>query len=639
MDSEEGVGLLLRGHESQDIRDNFDTALKIVHRLGGLALAIDQAAAYIGYRRIALDALDEFLTEYDLQRKRILSYTPAPFWEYCKVPIHLGEDRDQAINAFTTWEMSLEQLNNDKSIDMNKVTRFLSVSAFFNPTGVEEWLFRNRWETDQTQWLGDLGATDNGANHENCSDMSNERTRDARSGSDRYGKNYEMTSTKLERKLNRPLSPHLKLKGKRRSKNHSRDGDGNRPSTHSLDRKWDSMHFLDIIDKLHRLSLVQDVKRIGQGAFFSLHPLIQDWLQLREQAKSRRVHIRESLEIVACSARLYCEPHPTGLDRRIALLAHIDACLSNDERLSEPQYQIGNEIESCGGADELVEFYCQFSRFEAATILNSRSLKTREEIFGEKHPDTLWTAHNQAAILMSRFKYHECEEMLRQTMQLAENGLGKEHPFTLTSRTFLAVMLGAQGKYDKAEPIIRQTLQLQEKALGKEHLDTILSMSNLASILVMQKNNDEAEKLFHQALQSIQKTMGTEHRDTLNIMDHSSKILLAQDKYNKTEMLFRQTLTLRQKVLGREHEDTLGTMIMLASVLKNQRKYDEAEVIFRQTLTMRQKVLGREHEDTLKSMKRLAMILKTQGKHDEADEMDRGRLELENARRTKTQDA
>ena len=180
MNPEEGVRLLLRGYNDQDIQANFDTASRIVHRLGGLALAIDQAAAYIRYRRIALDQLGDFLTAYGLQRKQILSYTPGPFWEYCKVQVRVGEDRDQAINAFTTWELSLEQLSSDRSIDKNKVTRFLTASAFFNPTGIEEWLFRNRWETDQTQWLRVFSAMDDTPDSENAREEYDKDVRTAR---------------------------------------------------------------------------------------------------------------------------------------------------------------------------------------------------------------------------------------------------------------------------------------------------------------------------------------------------------------------------------------------------------------------------------------------------------------------------
>ena len=202
MTDAEGVGLLLHGHSHGDIQHNFGTALKIVQRLGGLALAIDQAAAYIRYRHISLDELGEFITMYDQQREQILSYTPAPFWEYCTVQIHGEEDRNKAINAFTTWEMSLEQLDRDKSIDKNEVTRFLMVSAFFNPVRIEEWLFRTRWENDRTQWLHVLGVIDDHTNSQEDRNNSNEdeQNRSLRSYASKRKNDVNITSPKERRK-------------------------------------------------------------------------------------------------------------------------------------------------------------------------------------------------------------------------------------------------------------------------------------------------------------------------------------------------------------------------------------------------------------------------------------------------------
>ena len=96
MATDEGVELLLRGFNVTDIRNQHrETASKITKRLGELALAIDQAAAYIKYKRTPLDNLEDFLTTYEAERQKILSYTPKNFWEY------------EHINAFTTWELSL----------------------------------------------------------------------------------------------------------------------------------------------------------------------------------------------------------------------------------------------------------------------------------------------------------------------------------------------------------------------------------------------------------------------------------------------------------------------------------------------------------------------------------------------------
>jgi hypothetical protein len=61
--------------------------------------------------------------------------------------------------------------------------------------------------------------------------------------------------------------------------------------------------------------------------------------------------------------------------------------------------------------------------------------------------------------------------------------LGPKHPDTLTSISNLAAVLKSQGKYEEAEAMNRQTLALKETVLGPKHPDTLTSMSNLAWVL------------------------------------------------------------------------------------------------------------------------------------------------------------
>ena len=122
MATDEGVRLLLRGYNDNDIQNQHrETASKITKRLGELALAIDQAAAYIKYKRIPLDRLEEFLTTYEAERKKVLSHTPKNRWEY------------EHVNAFTTWELSFQQLVSGDEPWKKHAGHFLDFICLFRP--------------------------------------------------------------------------------------------------------------------------------------------------------------------------------------------------------------------------------------------------------------------------------------------------------------------------------------------------------------------------------------------------------------------------------------------------------------------------------------------------------------------------
>lgn len=91
-------------------------ALKIVKELGFLALAIEQAAAYI---RVQLKDIYRFLPDYQIHHKQILAQPPKQVWTYPKV-------------VATTWLLSFEAIK-QKSVDSELL---LNLFAFLNPDGI-----------------------------------------------------------------------------------------------------------------------------------------------------------------------------------------------------------------------------------------------------------------------------------------------------------------------------------------------------------------------------------------------------------------------------------------------------------------------------------------------------------------------
>src|ERR1700733_3522302 len=169
---EEGLTLLLRGYDVRDRQhDMKDEGSKIITRLGGLPLAIDQAAAYIQYKKIPLERLPKFLAEYEAHKEKILQYTPQNFWEYGTMQIHGREEENQAISAFTTWEMSFQQLESD-ILQKENAAHFLTVSAFLDHSNIGEYLFRNHWEANapQPEWMQLFNAADEEDSSEDASE-------------------------------------------------------------------------------------------------------------------------------------------------------------------------------------------------------------------------------------------------------------------------------------------------------------------------------------------------------------------------------------------------------------------------------------------------------------------------------------
>ena len=585
---DEGVNLLLRGR--QEIDENLKTAKEIIRRLGGLALAIDQAGAHIAHRRIPPHRLQEFLETYEAQRKEILSYTPSSLWEYGSMQSHVEDDHTKAINAFTTWEISLKQLLRDDPQLGDAVIRFLTLSAYFNPARIEELLFRNYWA----------------AFHER-DDLSSKRTRWRHIRKSLKKKSQESNVHKAHAPWVRAIGTKIDV-GKKTS------------SHHKTTDHWDTEHFWDMLTKIHNLSLVQNIEKDAQGASFSLHPLVRDWLQHRGQLIDHQQYLAEGFEILRSTANIYNESWwGISIDQKAALVSHVDACMLNEEHLSESHKQLGNEETSYETVDELAALCFHHGRYESVETLFRRVTKNENAHINR--------FTNFSLVLIAQGKDEQVLELGHRCRQYRENTLDEKHPDRLAFMSLLSQALVHLRRYDEAEPLQRKTLRLRQEVLGELHRYTLESMSDLAYSLYRQNKLGDSEALAREALQLCESTLTEDDTLTLMVTDLLSVALQGQSQLNEAETLQRKVLGKRQLLRGERHPSTLKSMYNLALTLESTKK-DEAEELYRYVVQTLKEVLRKGHPNTLESMRNLAILLKKDGRDEEANEIMQERADI-----------
>jgi tetratricopeptide (TPR) repeat protein len=551
-------------------------------------LAIDQAASYIQYRQLPVNQLGEFLDMYEKQRRDVLEHTPDHFWEYGAMHME-GAAQEKAVSAFTTWEMSFQQLCQGEAEREVAVAHFLTLSAFLAPIAVSESIFRHHWESMDSppEWMHMFTAT-------NDTDSDEEGSRSGIEVEPNHQR-HSLSPQNLAPKVNQAFG---------------------RPSNKSV---WDHDHFWRLISRAHKLSLVQVItpRLEPEGAAFSLHPLIRDWLQLRENGQQRRAFTSESIKIIVNSIRVF-KTRRTVASIKQSLLLHVDTSVRNEREFSKVGRRLGEEMNSCNEAKWFAAFYRDQGRYHSSFELEAVVRKTMMDALGKEHQDTLMSTNNLALVLTHQGKYGEADQMHREVLGIRQKVLGMEHPDTLTSMNNLAVLLSDQGKYEEAGQMHREVLRIRQKVLGMEHPDTLTSINNLAALLSDQGKYGEAGQMHREVLRIRQKVLGMEHPQTLTSMNNLATVLSCQGKYEEGGQMHREVLGIIQKVLGMEHPHTLTSMNNLAGVLSDQGTYEEAEQIYREVLESRQKVLGMEHPDTLMSIYDLAKLLSSQSRRVQA---------------------
>ena len=519
MPLKDGVSLLLQAYDDHDIQKHMVAGTEIVTRLDGLAFAIDQAAGYLSHKRLPLDRLDEFLITYEAQQKELSTYDLNDFWPE-KMWQTQAWGQDKAISAFTTLEISFRQTQTDGAWNRDHVAHFLTLSAFFDSASISESLFRGHWEAENETrpvWM-DLFI-----------EAGRSKTTDGE-----------------------PSAEH-------NSSGH-RDSDAGQPNV------WSPEQFRDVITKLHERSLLQSISPESSqaDASFSMHPLTRDWLQLRQTAQERQRYTQEALDVVVNCIKA-CNSSTDAVsaeERKARLVPHVDRCLANDARFSEPENALGQDISNCDAAGEIAIFYQMLGNKQSYAVserLWRLIVATRTAMQGQEHPSTLNSMDELALVLENQSKYPEAEDLYRQTLELKTTALGAQHSSTLWSMRNLAALLSLKAKkYGAAEDAYRRLLELDRTVLGREHPTTLRTMNSLACTLHNQAKYAEAEEVYRATLELRQKALGPLHPETAQSLGNLSVVLDSQEKYAEAEVVWWQVLRLekeQQRVRGIEAKE------------------------------------------------------------------------------------
>ncbi|MCJ1277339.1 hypothetical protein MMC21_005151 [Puttea exsequens] len=536
MSDDESLNLLLQRPTSETAERQ--QGLAIAATLGHLALALDQAGAYIRARCLPLR---DFGSHYQRRKKIILEEVPEQ-WEYRR---KLGEmERETVLSVFITWELSFAQICGNKEARDRK-EHFLTLAAHFDNKCVSQRYFQAYCTLERAEWA----------------------------------------QTFITR------------------------GD------------WDEYIYEDLLAECSKLSLLQMLDRRADGAQFSLHPVVGDWLKVRKERENQILYAEECAELLTC----YIEGvsfNELNLQVKQETLLHIDACMQNDRDI------IGNlrgsALEHRSYSISLfASCYQSTGRYDDAEELYKRALASREEKLGSDYPDTLETIQDLANIYKDKGQYDDAEELYKRALAGREEKLGPDHPDTLKTVQTLAFLYRDKGRYDDAEELSKRALAGKEKKLGPDHPDTLRTVHNLAIISMNKGRYNDAEELFKRVLAGNEEKLGPDHLDTLKTVETLAILYWNKGRYNDAEELYKRALAGNGEKLGPDHPDTLRTVQNLALVYWNKGQYDDAEELSKRALAGREEKLGPDHPDMLGLVENLALVYQDKGRYDDAEELSK----------------
>lgn len=288
---------------------------------------------------------------------------------------------------------------------------------------------------------------------------------------------------------------------------------------------------------------------------------------------------------------------------------------------------LGSEhLDTAVSLNNLAEFYAEQGKYEQAEPLFLRALGIRERVLESEHSAIAISLNSLAVLYGNQGKYEQAETFALRALKIKENVLGREHPDVAETLSNLAGFYHTEGRYEQTEPLYRRALAIFEMALGPEHPNTAISLDNLAGLYVDQGKYEQAELLSQRALMITEKALGKEHPEVSRCLITLALAYQAQKKYEQAESLYQRTLAIYEKAFGPEHPFTAGSLSYLAEIYTEQKKYEQAEALSQRALTIKEKTLGPEHPSTATTLYNLAEVYLAYRKYEQAEALCRRAL-------------
>jgi tetratricopeptide (TPR) repeat protein len=180
-----------------------------------------------------------------------------------------------------------------------------------------------------------------------------------------------------------------------------------------------------------------------------------------------------------------------------------------------------------------------------AEPLMRRALQIDEASYGLDHPNVAIRLNNLAGLLRATNRLAEAEPMYRRALQIDEASYGVDHPRVATQLNNRALLLQATNRLAEAEPLMARVVEIFENSYGNDHPDVATALNNLAQLLKATNRLAEAVPLMGRAYVIFLASLGLDHPNTQTVLGNYRKIL--QDQGLSEDAIQTQLASLLQQ--------------------------------------------------------------------------------------------
>ena len=282
-------------------------------------------------------------------------------------------------------------------------------------------------------------------------------------------------------------------------------------------------------------------------------------------------------------------------------LSVFEAALSDREAALGPQHP-----ESVTARLNVARSLNAAGREPEAIALYEQVLAVRERAFGPGHPETLSVRVQLAAAYEAAGRRGDSIRLYERALAEAERELGPAHPGTLSARVSLAAAYLTAGQAGDAITAFQRALADQERIAGADDSATLATRSSLAAACLVAGRTKEAIGGYERVLADRERVLGPDHEDTITARGNLGYAYRTAGRHKDAIPQYERVLADREQLRGTDDRETLAARAILAAAYQQGRKLREAITTYEHALSDSERVLGPGDIDTLTTRCNLA---------------------------------
>ncbi|MDY7225332.1 FxSxx-COOH system tetratricopeptide repeat protein [Hyalangium rubrum] len=251
--------------------------------------------------------------------------------------------------------------------------------------------------------------------------------------------------------------------------------------------------------------------------------------------------------------------------------------------------------------------------FDQARTQAERALSISQENFGLLHPKTAEDLYHLAEVLEELGGYGEARARFEQALEISRKLYGLEHPIIANILRGLAGLHRRLGDLQQALTCCENALRIDEQRLGPAHHIVGVDLNDLAGVLQDQGDLVNARAYLERALILDEQTFGPMHPEVATALDNLGRVQQEQGEREAARASFERALTIHEQTHGPEHPNVARVLNNLGVLLTEMKDFPMAMRHLERALAMDERFYGPSHHEVALDLSNLASALIMQG--------------------------